>query len=285
MKKCSKCDVEKELDQFEFRKDTENYSGRCKDCLFKYRKEYRDKNKNSIIDKKKKYYQDNKDSINKKNKDNKLNNAANSKVIQKRYRDRNREKILISNKEYKNKNRDSINAKGKLYYNNNKERIRSIAKKAYMLDGGIKCKKYYSDNKNIIKEYYNLYKKNKRISSPIFALKEAVSRQISTFLSKIGNTKNGESSWKFLPYTAIELKNHIESLFETWMSWDNRGVYRSSHWDDNDQSTWRWQLDHIIPHSKFNYTTMDCQEFRDCWALSNLRPLSAKQNILDGNRR
>lgn len=30
---------------------------------------------------------------------------------------------------------------------------------------------------------------------------------------------------------------------------------------------------------------MDCQEFRNCWALSNLRPLSSKQNISDGNRR
>jgi hypothetical protein len=27
------------------------------------------------------------------------------------------------------------------------------------------------------------------------------------------------------------------------------------------------------------------EEFKKCWALSNLRPLSAKQNILDGNRR
>jgi hypothetical protein len=43
-----------------------------------------------------------------------------------------------------------------------------------------------------------------------------------------------------------------------------------------------FHFDHIIPHSTFHYETMDCQEFKDCWALSNLRPLSAKQNLLDG---
>lgn len=46
-----------------------------------------------------------------------------------------------------------------------------------------------------------------------------------------------------------------------------------------------WQLGDIIPQSIFPYITMDCEEFRKCWDLSNLRPLSAKQNILDGNRR
>jgi hypothetical protein len=30
---------------------------------------------------------------------------------------------------------------------------------------------------------------------------------------------------------------------------------------------------------------MDCQEFKDCWALSNLRPLNAKQNFWDGVNR
>lgn len=29
---------------------------------------------------------------------------------------------------------------------------------------------------------------------------------------------------------------------------------------------------------------MEDENFKKCWALSNLRPLSAKQNVLDGNR-
>jgi len=69
------------------------------------------------------------------------------------------------------------------------------------------------------------------------------------------------------------------------MSWDNHGRYVLKEWKDNDQSTWKWHLDHIIPHSTFNYSSMDCEEFRQCWALSNLRLHSAKQNVADENRK
>jgi len=30
---------------------------------------------------------------------------------------------------------------------------------------------------------------------------------------------------------------------------------------------------------------MEDENFKKCWALENLRPLSAKQNIIEGNRR
>ena len=69
------------------------------------------------------------------------------------------------------------------------------------------------------------------------------------------------------------------------MTRDNQGPYKLNNWNDNDPTTWVWQLDHIIPHSRFPYATMDCQEPRDCWALENLRPLSAKQNVKEGDNR
>jgi len=69
------------------------------------------------------------------------------------------------------------------------------------------------------------------------------------------------------------------------MNWHNYGVYRIDKWDDNDQTTWKWQLDHIIPHSTFQYTSMEDKSFKQCWALDNLRPLSAKQNLLDSARK
>lgn len=82
-----------------------------------------------------------------------------------------------------------------------------------------------------------------------------------------------------------KLKRHLEGQFESWMTWDNHGRYDVKTWNDNDQNTWTWQIDHIIPHSKFHYTSMENQEFKDCWALSNLRPYSAKQNVIDGTSR
>ena len=65
--------------------------------------------------------------------------------------------------------------------------------------------------------------------------------------------KNNKSILKYLPYSMQELKQHLERLFEPWMSWKNHGRYNAETWDDNNSLTWTWQLDHIIPHSKFIY--------------------------------
>ena len=69
------------------------------------------------------------------------------------------------------------------------------------------------------------------------------------------------------------------------MNWSNNGVFNSKTWDDNDPTTWTWQLDHIIPQSDLPYTSMEDENFKKCWALNNLRPLSAKINCIDGATR
>jgi len=118
-----------------------------------------------------------------------------------------------------------------------------------------------------------------------YRLKNNISRSIREALSIQGITKGRRTIAKYLPYTMNQLKVHIENLFESWMTWENQGNYRKQDWDDNDKSTWKWQIDHIKPHSFFKYTSMEDLVFQQCWALSNLRPLSAKQNLSDGNRR
>lgn len=45
----------------------------------------------------------------------------------------------------------------------------------------------------------------------------------------------------------------------------------------------RWHIDHIRPKSSFTYTSEDDAEFRDCWSLTNLRPLWAKDNVKKSN--
>ena len=78
------------------------------------------------------------------------------------------------------------------------------------------------------------------------------------------------------------LKQHLENQFESWMTWNNWGRYSLDTWKDDDQATWTWQIDHIIPQSDLPYSSMEDENFQKCWQLNNLRPLSAKQNILDG---
>jgi hypothetical protein len=69
------------------------------------------------------------------------------------------------------------------------------------------------------------------------------------------------------------------------MTWENYGSYSSKIWDDDNVSIWTWQIDHIIPQSCLPYASMEDDNFNKCWALENLRPLSAKQNYLDGARK
>ena len=111
-----------------------------------------------------------------------------------------------------------------------------------------------------------------------------VSGHINSELKRYLNNEF-DSCLKHLGYTIQQLKEHIENQFEPWMNWDNWGVYRKSTWDDNDPSTWTWQIDHIISCSKLKFTSYFDENFKECWALKNLRPLSSKQNLLDGCRR
>ena len=124
-----------------------------------------------------------------------------------------------------------------------------------------------------------------RKTNPEYRLKKNVSYSIWSMLTKNGSSKKGQSSSKYLPYNFNQLKEHIEAQFEPWMNWKNYGVFTPSTWNDDDQNTWTWQLDHIIPHSDLPYLSMTDDNFKKCWSLNNLRPYSAKQNMIDGVKR
>jgi hypothetical protein len=143
-------------------------------------------------------------------------------------------------------------------------------------------KDYYLNNKEELLLYQRNYLREVRKSKPTRKIRENISRSIRYHLSKNNYSKDSKSMLPYLPYSLDELKEHLEKLFEWWMTWDNWGSYNKERWNDNDPSTWTWQIDHIIPHSKFSYTSMDDEDFKKCWALDNLRPFRSKDNILDG---
>jgi hypothetical protein len=136
---------------------------------------------------------------------------------------------------------------------------------------------------NNYKSRRNLRFSERRRTDPNFKLRQYLSNYIKYHLLKNKSSKNGNSMLNYLPYTMDKLKIHLESLFETWMTWNNHGMYNTKTWNDNDQST--WNIDHIIPQSDLPYTSMKDDNFKKCWALENLRPLSVKQNIIDKNRK
>lgn len=95
-----------------------------------------------------------------------------------------------------------------------------------------------------------------------------------SFNTKLERLK--EHIFDHLPYTSDELKAHIESLWESWMNWDNYGRF--------DKERMTWQIDHIVPQSKLPFESFEDKNFQKLWALENLRPLETITNIKKGNK-
>lgn len=181
----------------------------------------------------------------------------------------NKEKIILEGKQYYQDNKESIIIRIKKYSQENEKSL------------SIYRKEWHQNNKTRLNKNRNLRRK----IDPFFRLRQDCSRLINFALSKKDTNKKGQSILNYLSYSFQELKSHIESQFEPWMTWDNQGIYDPNAWDNNDPITWTWQLDHIIPQSDLPYDSMEHPNFKKCWALSNLRPLSAKQNIIEGTNK
>jgi hypothetical protein len=103
-------------------------------------------------------------------------------------------------------------------------------------------------------------------SDPRFAINGRISRAI---WGSLRNGKEGRPWETLVGYTITDLMRHLEDLFAPGMNWDNRG---------------QWHIDHKRPLSSFSFTTADDPEFRQAWALSNLQPLWAFDNISKKDR-
>lgn len=169
------------------------------------------------------------------------------------------------------------------YYANNKKE-QSQQKKIYYSKNRIKKIAQNKQYRILNKDAFNMRKRQKYNNDLSFRLRSIISRAIAAFLKRHKHNKNGLSCKKYLDYTIKQLKDHLQSNFESWMTWENQGKYNPNIWNDNDTSTWTWQLDHIVPQSKLPYVNMTDENFKKCWALENLRPYSAKQNVIENSR-
>ena len=131
--------------------------------------------------------------------------------------------------------------------------------------------------KDSYKQWHRGWQKRREQEDVSFRLKRRVSSLMRNSLDK-----QGRRFQEVLGYSPDELRAHLEAQFEPWMNWDNWGTYDPSTWDDENSETWTWQIDHIIPVDSFQYETLGDDGFKKCWALENLRPLSAKENLLKG---
>ncbi len=109
-----------------------------------------------------------------------------------------------------------------------------------------------------------LYRKTRKEKDLQFRLGEAISSGIRMALK--GN-KSGCKWETLVDYSLDELKAHLEKLFEPGMTWANWG-----------KGSDKWNVDHILPKSRFNYEKLTDLDFKRCWALSNLQPLWSPEN-------
>ena len=95
MKRCSKCDIEKELTEFSFRRDSQKYRNQCRECIKLINKECQIINKDEIKIKRKKYREETK-------------NKNLKRIYDIVYRERNGEKIQLYKRNYFENNKHEL---------------------------------------------------------------------------------------------------------------------------------------------------------------------------------
>ncbi len=184
----------------------------------------------------------------------------------------NSEKIKRRGKKYRLNNFKNIRIRQKKWREKNFEKEKE-RKRKYYLENIEKEKKrrriYYLGNIEKINKGKNVYKRERIKKDVHFKLRHRISHAISKKLHFRLSSKKGKSTFSFLPYTIDDLIHHLENLFKPGMNWTNYGS---------------WHIDHKIPDCKFDYKNVEDKEFQKCWALNNLQPLWAEENLRKGGK-
>jgi hypothetical protein len=177
----------------------------------------------------------------------------------KNYYINNKNAVLAKNKKYRIDNPDVVSERHKKYYGKNKE---TILKK-----NNVRTKKWQLENRERVNEYQKTYQKKRRNNDFVYKLKCYLRNAINHSLTRRGYTKKSNTH-KILGCSYVEFKIYIESKFESWMSWDNYGLY------EKDKYNIGWDIDHIIPVS----SSMSEDEVIKLNHYTNLQPLCSKVN-------
>jgi len=252
VKICSKCSIAK--NETEFRKNHKQ----CRECINEYNKIY-------YIQKYKKYKSENPDKVKKWHDDYKEKNTEKVKESNKKWRDNNKEKI----KTYQLENKEISKKANKKWRDNNKEKIKEISRE-YYLNNKEKVNKnnreYFLNNKEKVNSRLNVYYKERRENDILYKLKVSIRNLIRDKIRRGGFTKESKTN-EILGCDYLDFILYIESMFESWMSWENYGLY-------NSEFNYGWDIDHIIPTSSAN-TEEDIIKLNH---YTNLQPLCSKIN-------
>lgn len=199
----------------------------------------------------KKYYEENKERLKEYQRSYKKQNPELVKKRRKDYYENNKETYSDKMKEYYEDNKDSITQYKKDWYNKNKDKIYEYQKQ------------YRNDNKDFIKQRHL----NRTKEDPLYALKISIRKNIIKSFRRNGFDKNNKTEI-IIGCSFDELKNYLESKFESWMTWENRGKYKRCEFNIG------WDIDHVIPLSTAN----TIEDMINLNHYTNLQPLCSHVN-------
>ena len=158
----------------------------------------------------------------------------------------------------------------KEFYKNKskKDGLQSYCKKCM----GNKTSKWNKAHPDIMRKSISEWKK--RNPEKIKQYRRSIKTRISTTVrrsiwSSLKRKQEYSRLINILGYSIPDLMRHLEKQFKSGMTWENYG---------------EWHIDHKIPIAAFNYASIQDIDFRKCWALNNLQPLWALENIKKHDR-
>jgi hypothetical protein len=180
------------------------------------------------------------------------------------------EKNKGHNKRYRDSEKGKINSKK--YYEENKEQLKDYhaeySREWQKTEAGKSSAKkgrqkyYYKDIETSRKKGREAYQRRKL--DPKYPLNDNISSGMHLSLKN-----NWGGIWQeHVGYTLEQLKARLEPLLKEGWTFKNYGT--------------AWEIDHIKPRCKFDFDSYGSAEFKACWALTNIQPLSSLENMQKG---
>lgn len=228
-KLCSKCNIEKPISEFNKRSNSKDgLRFDCREC------------QKLSYESKREYYIG-------KMKANRFEKIDEYVKRDKQHYEENKVLILEKKKQYAKENNEAIKERGLIYRKHNKTKLSEVNKK------------WRLENNDYIKSYQKEYNEKNKDRNKYIVLWRSV---LKSSLKRLGKSKEGHTI-DLLGYSALDLKNHLQSLFTEGMTWENYG---------------EWHIDHIKDVVLFDKNTNPSVVN----ALNNLRPLWATTREING---
>lgn len=191
---------------------------------------YREKNKDVILERSRIWRESHREEIRIKAIQIRVDKHEDIKAQSKKYRDANAAIILDKQRKNREENKDEINKWFREYRHKNSETTAA------------NHSEYFKRNRLKINDRQKRYCSNKRKTDPLFRLSCSVKNLIRYAVSHNGFKKIAKTE-QILGCTYSEFKDYLESKFEPWMNWDNRGNWNGV----STELGVSWDIDHIVP--------------------------------------